>query len=63
MVRRTATFPIAEARRLYTAAREPKIMIEVEGAGHLAAWGGGASKPALNALVAWTTPEPSVSPQ
>ena len=29
--------PVIEARRLYTAAREPKSMIEVEGAGHLSA--------------------------
>ena len=43
--------PITEARRLYAAAREPKIMIEVEGAGHLAAWEGGAEAPALEALV------------
>ena len=46
--------PITEARRLYAAAREPKIMIEVEGAGHLAAWEGGAREAALRALVAWT---------
>jgi fermentation-respiration switch protein FrsA (DUF1100 family) len=32
--------PVTEARRLYAAAREPKTMIEVEGAGHLAAWEG-----------------------
>jgi fermentation-respiration switch protein FrsA (DUF1100 family) len=31
---------VAEARRLYAAAREPKTMIEIEGAGHLSAWGG-----------------------
>ena len=46
--------PIGEARRLYAAAREPKRMIEVEGAGHLAAWEGGGEKPALEALAAWT---------
>jgi uncharacterized protein len=50
--------PLAEARRLYAAAREPKSMIEVEGAGHLAAWEGGAKEPALKALVAWTAPDP-----
>jgi fermentation-respiration switch protein FrsA (DUF1100 family) len=50
--------PVSEARRLYAAAREPKIMIEVEGAGHLAAWEGGAREPALNALAAWTAPSP-----
>jgi fermentation-respiration switch protein FrsA (DUF1100 family) len=33
--------PVTEARRLYAAAREPKTMIEVEGAGHSAAWEGG----------------------
>jgi uncharacterized protein len=48
--------PISEARRLYAAAREPKIMIEVEGAGHLAAWEGGAAAPATEALLAWTAP-------
>jgi uncharacterized protein len=42
--------PITEARRLYAAAHEPKTMIEVEGAGHLAAWEGGAKAPALEAL-------------
>jgi uncharacterized protein len=50
--------PITEARRLYAAARESKIMIEVEGAGHLAAWEGGAEAPALEALVTWTAPYP-----
>jgi pimeloyl-ACP methyl ester carboxylesterase len=50
--------PVSEARRLYAAAREPKIMIEVEGAGHLAAWEGGAREPALNALATWTAPRP-----
>jgi uncharacterized protein len=50
--------PITEARRLYAAAREPKTMIEVEGAGHLAAWEDGAKVPALQALAAWTTPNP-----
>jgi uncharacterized protein len=49
--------PITEARRLYAAAREPKSMIEVEGAGHLSAWEGGAREPALKALGAWTTPD------
>jgi fermentation-respiration switch protein FrsA (DUF1100 family) len=34
--------PVTEARRLYAAAHEPKTMIEVGGAGHLAAWEGGA---------------------
>ena len=46
--------PVTEARRLYAAAREPKTMIEVEGAGHLAAWEGGAKAPALRALASWT---------
>jgi pimeloyl-ACP methyl ester carboxylesterase len=50
-----AAVPVAEARRLYAAAHEPKIMIEVEGAGHLAAWEGGAEARALAALAAWTT--------
>jgi uncharacterized protein len=48
--------PVTEARRLYAAARQPKTMIEVEGAGHLAAWEGGAKAPALEALDTWTTP-------
>ena len=50
--------PLAEARRLYAAAHEPKRMIEVEGAGHLSAWDGGAREPALKALLAWTAPDP-----
>ena len=50
--------PVTEARRLYAAAREPKTMIEVEGAGHLAAWEGGAKAPALTALATWTAPNP-----
>ena len=54
--------PITEARRLYAAALEPK-MIEVEGAGHLDAWEGGAREPALNALVAWTAPDRRPSTQ
>lgn len=52
--------PITEARRLYAAAHEPKTMIEVEGAGHLGAWEGGAKTAALTALVAWTAPTPQV---
>lgn len=50
--------PVSEARRLYAAAREPKTMIEVGGAGHLAAWEGGAREPALNVLAAWTAASP-----
>lgn len=46
--------PIDEARRLFAAAREPKIMIEVPDAGHLAAWNGEAKANALRALVDWT---------
>lgn len=30
--------PLAEARRLYAAARQPKSIVEVEDAGHLSAW-------------------------
>jgi len=55
--------PINEARRLYAAAREPKTMIEVKGAGHLAAWEGGAREPALKALVAWTASDPPTTMQ
>jgi len=53
--------PIAEARRLYAAAHEPKIMIEVEGAGHLAAYDNAGEARALEALASWTasTPQPS----
>jgi uncharacterized protein len=50
--------PVTEARRLYAAAREPKTMIEVEGAGHLAAWEGGAKAPALQALATLIAPNP-----
>jgi uncharacterized protein len=46
--------PVDEARRLYAAAREPKSMIVVEGAGHLSAWEGGGEGPALAALARWT---------
>jgi uncharacterized protein len=46
--------PVGEARRLYAAAREPKSMIVVEGAGHLSAWEGGGEGPALAALARWT---------
>jgi alpha-beta hydrolase superfamily lysophospholipase len=55
--------PIKEARRLYAAAHEPKTIIEVEGAGHLSAWEGGAREPALKALVAWTAPDPRATRQ
>jgi fermentation-respiration switch protein FrsA (DUF1100 family) len=51
--------PLAEARRLYAAAHEPKTMIEVAGAGHLAAWNGEAKAAALRALVRWTEPPAS----
>jgi fermentation-respiration switch protein FrsA (DUF1100 family) len=53
-----ANIPLAEARRLYAAARDPKSVIEVKGAGHLSAWEGGATEPALKAVVAWTAPDP-----
>jgi fermentation-respiration switch protein FrsA (DUF1100 family) len=46
--------PVGEARRLYAAAREPKRIILVEGAGHLSAWEGGGEAPALAALARWT---------
>src|SRR5947207_1337073 len=46
--------PVGEARRLYAAAREPKRIIVVEGAGHLGAWEGGGEAPALEALARWT---------
>ncbi len=49
--------PIAEARRLYAAAREPKTMIEVEGAGHTETWFGANRDRALAALAAWTAPD------
>jgi fermentation-respiration switch protein FrsA (DUF1100 family) len=54
--------PIAEARRLFEAARQPKTMIEIAGAGHLAAWEGGAARPALAALAAWTAPDALAAP-
>jgi alpha-beta hydrolase superfamily lysophospholipase len=47
---------IGEARRLFIAAREPKRMIEVGGAGHCAAWSGDAKVAALAALADWTKP-------
>jgi uncharacterized protein len=48
--------PIAEARRLYAAAREPKEMIEIDGANHAETWFGPTRDRALAALAAWTTP-------
>ena len=45
-----------EARRLYAAARQPKELIEVEGAGHAAVWFGPARDRALAALAKWTAP-------
>jgi fermentation-respiration switch protein FrsA (DUF1100 family) len=56
-----SNIPITEARRLYAAARQPKTMIEVEGAGHLAAWEGGASEPALEKP--WPTGEADLYPR
>lgn len=49
--------PVGEARRLFADAREPKTLIEVSGAGHLAAWNGEAKAAALQALVNWTATE------
>lgn len=46
--------PIAEARRLYAAAREPKTMIEVDAANHAEVWFGETRERALKALAAWT---------
>jgi len=48
--------PVEEARSLFAASHQPKTMIEVEGAGHLAAWEGGGAASALAALAAWTAP-------
>jgi alpha-beta hydrolase superfamily lysophospholipase len=45
-----------DARRLYAAARQPKELIEVEGAGHAAVWFGPARDRALAALAKWTAP-------
>jgi len=53
--------PVDEARRLFAAAREPKTMIVVEGAGHLDAWEGGGEAPALAALARWTAAEEPVA--
>jgi uncharacterized protein len=50
--------PIAEARRLYAAAHEPKAMIEVEGAQHAQTWFGPTRDRALAALAEWTAPYP-----
>jgi alpha-beta hydrolase superfamily lysophospholipase len=48
--------PLEEARRLYAAARQPKELIEVEGAGHASVWFGPARDRALAALAQWTAP-------
>ena len=50
-------FPLTEARRLYAAAHEPKVMIEVEG-GPFGRLAGGARTPALETLATWTVPNP-----
>ncbi len=50
--------PIAEARRLYAAAHEPKTMIEIAGAGHLQGYDNGGRERALAALARWTAPDP-----
>jgi len=55
--------PVAEARRLYDAANEPKTMIVVPGAGHTGAWQGETKERALDALVAWTAPDPAPAKQ
>jgi len=46
--------PLGEAERLFAAARPPKRMIIVQGAGHMAAYRGAAQAQALAALVRWT---------
>lgn len=46
--------PIGEARRLFAAARQPKQMIEVEGAGHLDGYDRVGEGPALAAIARWT---------
>ncbi|HLY46852.1 MAG TPA: alpha/beta fold hydrolase [Stellaceae bacterium] len=48
--------PIAEARRLYEAAHQPKEMIEIAGAAHADVWVGAARQRALAALAQWTAP-------
>ena len=48
--------PIAEARRLYRAAHQPKTMIEVAGAAHVNVWFGATRDRAFAALAAWTAP-------
>ncbi len=48
--------PIAEARRLYAAAREPKEIIEIDGANHAETWFGPTRDRALAALARWTAP-------
>lgn len=49
--------PVAEARRLYAAARDPKTIFIADGARHLDAWEGGGETLALEALARWTAPE------
>jgi uncharacterized protein len=49
--------PVSEARRLFAAAREPKTMIEVAGAGHGAVWFGDTRERALAALTSWIASE------
>jgi len=54
--------PVAEARRLYDAAREPKTIFIADGAGHLDAWEGGGQRLAFEALARWTAPETPAEP-
>jgi len=44
--------PNRRGKRLYAAPPEPKIIIEAEGAGRLAAWDNRTREPALKALIA-----------
>jgi fermentation-respiration switch protein FrsA (DUF1100 family) len=46
--------PVAEGRRLFEAAEEPKEMIVLPGCGHIDTWQGAARQRALSALQAWT---------
>ena len=55
--------PVAEARRLYDAAHEPKTIFIADGAGHLNAWEGGGGTLALQALARWTAPEQPAEPR
>ncbi len=54
--------PIAEGRRLFAAARQPKTFVAVRGCGHVQTWNSETTPLIVTALRSWTTPVASPSP-